>query len=199
MSGAKKPPLRTFLALWPDAAVRAQLAERSATAARACAGRAPPPDTLHLTLVFIGTTPADRIGALAAMMDAIDAPSFPLRFDRSGWFRRSGVAWLGVREPPEPLMALQDALARGASRLGFSLDVRPYAPHLTLARDVHKPLPDRAFAPLDWRVASFVLMASELLPAGPRYRILHERPLGAAEPIAAGSAAAAESNVKVPS
>src|SRR5512132_2398798 len=73
MSGAKKPPLRTFLALWPDAAVRAQLAERSATAARACAGRAPPPDTLHLTLVFIGTTPAGRIGALSAMREGLDA------------------------------------------------------------------------------------------------------------------------------
>ena len=175
MSGTKKQPLRTFLALWPDDAVRAQLAERSTTAARACAGRAPQPDTLHLTLVFIGTTPADRIAALLEMMDAVDASSFVLRFDRSGWFRQSGVAWLGVREPPAPLSALQDALARGASRLGFSLDVRPYVPHLTLARDVRKPLPDRAFAPLDWRVESFVLVASELLPGGPRYRILHER------------------------
>lgn len=198
MSGAKKPSLRTFLALWPDAAVRAQLAERSAAAARACAGRAPQPDTLHLTLVFIGTTSADRIAALSAMMDAIDAPWFALRFDRSGWFRQSGVAWLGVREPPEALMALQEALARGASRLGFSLDVRPYVPHLTLARDVHKPLPDRVFAPLDWPVASFVLVASDLLPAGPRYRILHERRLGATEPIATESDVAG-SNVKVPS
>ena len=177
MSGARKPPLRTFLALWPDAAVRAGLAERSAVAARACAGRAPPPDSLHLTLVFIGATPVDRVPAIASMMNAIDAPPFALRFDRSGWFRQSGVAWLGSRAAPSALMLLQDSLARGAARLGFSLDVRPYVPHLTLARDVRRPLPDRAFAPLDWRVTAFTLMASELLPAGPRYRLLHERAL----------------------
>ena len=198
MSGARKPPLRTFLALWPDDGVRAQLAERSTTAARACAGRAPHPDTLHLTLVFIGTTPADRIAALTAMMDAVDVPACLLRFDRSGWFRQSGVAWLGVREPPAPLSALQDALARGASRLGFSLDVRPYVPHLTLARDVRKPLPDRVFAPLDWRVESCVLVASELLPSGPRYRILHERRLAPVVLADGGHSVAIESMAKVP-
>jgi 2'-5' RNA ligase len=96
------------------------------------------------------------------------------------------------------LSALQDALARGTARLGFSLDVRPYVPHLTLARDARKPLPDRSFAPLDWRVESFVLVASELLPAGPRYRILHERRLERGAPAAAEGRFAVESMAKVP-
>jgi len=177
LSGPRGKPLRAFFALWPDDDVRRQLAERAAIAARQCGGRAPKPETLHLTLVFLGSTPMERVAALTAAMDRVDVPSFPLTFDRSGWFRQSGVAWLGVGRIPEPLVELQSSLARSAGRMGFSLDVRPYVPHLTLARDIRKPLPDRVFAPVEWRVSSFALMASELLPDGPRYRIVHETPL----------------------
>ena len=181
MIAARKPALRTFFALWPDAGVRAALAERTAAAARMCGGRAPRPEILHLTLVFAGATPAERVDPMQALMDTLHVEPFVLRFDRSGWFRASGVAWMGAQSPPEPLLVLQQSLARGASRLGFSLDVRPYFPHLTLARDAQRAPATGAIAPVDWKVESFVLVASELRQDGPRYRILHETPLTAGE------------------
>ena len=174
VTGVRRPPLRTFFALWPGPEVRADLARRASLVAKVCSGRASRPDTLHLTLVFIGATPLERVAPLQNLMDGIRLPRFTLVLDQCGWFRHNGIAWAGTRAAPEPLIALQQALARGAEKLGFSLDVRPYAPHLTLARDASRAPPAAMTPALDWAVGSFVLVASELTPEGPRYRILHE-------------------------
>ena len=182
MTAAKKPALRTFFALWPDDEVRAALAERAAATARMCAGRAPRADLLHLTLVFIGATPPERIGALRDTMDALRVAPFTMTLDRCGWFRHTGIAWMGTHSPPPALLDLQDGLARGAARVGFSLDVRPWIPHLTLARDARRAPPAGAIAPVAWRVDAFALVASSLQPDGPRYRILHQAPLVAPSP-----------------
>ena len=174
-----RKPLRTFFALWPDESLRDELAAKAGAVAKTTGGRSPRADAIHLTLVFIGATPEDRVAALCAMMDAIQVPAFTLAFDRLGWFRHNRVAWAGIHSPPEPLLDLQRALARGAGRLGFSLDVRPYVPHLTLARDALRAPAAVPVSPLEWRAESFVLVASELRPDGPRYRILHQAPLHA--------------------
>jgi RNA 2',3'-cyclic 3'-phosphodiesterase len=187
MTGARQPPLRTFFALWPSEEVRTELARRASLVAKACSGRPPRPDTLHLTLVFIGATPRERVTSLQSLMNGIRLPRFTLRLDQCGWWRHNGIAWAGTRAVPEPLIALQQALARGAEKLGFSLDVRPYAPHLTLARDAGRSPPAAAMPALDWDIGSFVLVASGLTPEGPRYRILHECPLGENLAVAAGS------------
>ena len=188
MNANKARVLRTFFALWPDPQVRRTLAEQALAAARSAGGRATRAEALHLTLVFNGATMPDKLGALTAVMDSIRLPAFELRLDRTGWFRGTGVAWLGAAKAPAELIELQDALARGASRVGFGLDVRPYVPHLTLARHARRAPPALIGGPLEWPVASFALVASELLPDGPRYRILHETRLaesGAREPGAA--------------
>lgn len=155
--------------------------------AKACLGRPPRPDTLHLTLVFIGATPRERVASLQSLMNGIRLPRFTLQLDLCGWWRHNGIAWAGAHAAPEPLIALQQALARGAEKLGFSLDVRPYVPHLTLARDAGRGPPAAAMPALDWDIGSFVLVASELTPEGPRYRILHECALDENLAVAAGS------------
>jgi 2'-5' RNA ligase len=187
MSSPRQPLLRTFFALWPGPEVRAELTRRGALLAKACSGRPSRPETLHLTLVFIGATPRERVPALARLMDRIRLPRFALRLDQFGWWRHNGIAWAGTEHAPEALLALQQALALGAEKLGFSLDVRPYVPHLTLARDAGRSPPAGAATALDWEVGSFVLVASELTPEGPRYRILHECALGENVEEAAGS------------
>jgi len=187
MTGARQPPLRTFFALWPGPEVRTELARRAALVAKACSGRPSRAETLHLTLVFIGATPRERVAALQGLMDGIRLPRFALRLDQHGWWRHNGIAWAGTCATPEPLIALQQRLARGAEKLGFSLDVRPYVPHLTLARDAARSPPARTMPELDWDIGSFVLVASELTPEGPRYRILHERALDENLAEAAGS------------
>jgi RNA 2',3'-cyclic 3'-phosphodiesterase len=187
MTGARQPPLRTFFALWPSPEVRTVLAKRASLVAKACSGRPSRPDTLHLTLVFIGSTPRERVASLTNLMDGIHVPQFALQLDQCGWWRHNGIAWAGTHAAPEALITLQQALARGAEKLGFSLDVRPYVPHLTLARDAGRSPPAATMHALDWDVGSFVLVASELTPEGPRYRVLHECALDENLALAAGS------------
>ena len=185
MSG-RQPPLRTFFALWPNPEIRAELARRAALVAKSVSGRPVKADALHLTLVFIGATPRERVPVLQELMDGIRLPRFMLQLDCCGWWRHNGIAWAGSRAAPDVLPDLQHALARGAEKLGFSLDVRPYVAHLTLARDAGRS-PPALMPALDWPVDSFVLIASDLTPEGPRYRILHECALGENVPAAAGS------------
>ena len=170
--------LRTFFAISPDDASRAVLAKGAEWAAKSCGGRPIRADLIHLTLVFIGSAPRQRIGDLASLMRAIEVPAFTLVLDTIGWFRQGGIVWAGARIPPDALLTLQSAIARGADRLGFSLDVRPYSPHLTLARDAQRSPPARTITPpLSWRVESFELMSSQQGSGGPRYEVLERRAL----------------------
>jgi RNA 2',3'-cyclic 3'-phosphodiesterase len=182
MTVSRQPPLRVFIALWPEPDVRAELARRAMEIAKECAGRPARADALHLTLAFIGATRRERVASLRKLMEDIRLPEFKLFFDDSGWWRHNGIVWAGTRAVPETLLTLQQELARGAERLGFSLDVRPYVPHLTLARDARRSPPAVPMAPLEWTVRSFVLVASELTSAGARYHILHEHALEAIQP-----------------
>jgi 2'-5' RNA ligase len=173
-----RPTVRTFFAVSPDDTARATLAKGAEWAAKSCGGRPTRAELIHLTLVFIGSTPRERIADLVALADSIVVPAFDLQLDAIGWFRQNGIVWAGARKVPDPLLSLQASLARGAERLGFSLDVRPYSPHLTLARDAHRSPPATTVSPpLSWRVGSFELMASHLGNGGPRYEVLHARPL----------------------
>ena len=174
-----RPILRTFFAISPDDPARAALAEGARWSAKSCGGRPTPAELIHLTLVFIGSTKREGVADLVAMMNAIEQPAFELTLDSIGWFRRNGIVWAGSQSPPEALIALQALLARSAERLGFSLDVRPYSPHLTLARDAHRSPPSTTVSPSQsWRVSSFELMSSHLGGTGPRYEVLHSRVLG---------------------
>lgn len=179
MTASRQPPLRTFLALWPTGPVRDLLARRAQAVAQGSGGRMSRPETLHLTLVFMGATSRERIDALRKLMDATDCPAFTLQVDNYGWWRHNGIAWAGMGSPPAALIDLQAGLARGAERLGFSLDVRPYVAHMTLARDAGRSPPASGLAPVTWHVGSFVLVSSEPTAQGPAYRMLHERALRA--------------------
>jgi RNA 2',3'-cyclic 3'-phosphodiesterase len=131
---------RTFIAvpLSPDvrdAAARA----RAPLAAYADRFRWVSPSHLHLTLQFLGdiTTGevAEAVGAARAAAGAV-AP-FAITFAGLGAFPSVAaprVVWVGVTRGAERLVALAESLARALRDRRFSLDPRPFAPHLTLAR-----------------------------------------------------------------
>jgi RNA 2',3'-cyclic 3'-phosphodiesterase len=104
-------------------------------------------------------------------------------------FRRARVVWIGVAPDPR-LEILHHDIESACVALGMEHEGRPFRPHVTLAR---VPLGiDEATLRGLYRVARTVrysdvidvasvdLMSSELSPEGPRYRLLHSSPLGAA-------------------
>jgi len=111
---------RLFFALWPDAATRAAIEARR-DALGALSKRVVPAANFHVTLVFLGDQPAERLASIEDDAERIRprCRGFALRMDRFGWFARARVAWLGG-QPPAPGAALAGELHRGLSALGLA-------------------------------------------------------------------------------
>jgi 2'-5' RNA ligase len=109
-------------------------------------------DTLHVTLRFLGDTPADEVPGIArAVIAAADGmPAFEVRLAGAGAFpahaRKIRVLWLGIADGGHELAALASALTTSLAPLGWPTDVKPFAPHLTVARTDRTPIADAALA-----------------------------------------------------
>ena len=162
-----------FFAVWPDAAARDVIAAMARDVVQRIGGRAPRPENHHLTLAFVGEVDADRIDALISIgAEAARAVApFVLTLDRLGEFHHTGIAWIGANTPPAELERLVRALRDGLAAEGFPVERRRYRPHVTLARRCGT-MAAATIAPVAWRVERVTLIASELLPAGSRYREL---------------------------
>jgi 2'-5' RNA ligase len=141
-------------------------------------GRRVKPESLHVTLVFLGGTSRDQRACVERCADAVRAPAFDLTLDRFAWWRRPQVVWAGASAVPEPLAHIVSALREGCAACGFAPEERPFAVHATLARKVTAEPPARSFDPIPWRVRGFCLVESSLSPSGSSYRVVREWRLG---------------------
>ncbi len=101
-------------------------------------GRIPRPESIHLTLKFLGQIDRDQITSIQqALHDSgRRVPPFDLRIGDLGTFpdlRRPRVLWIGVEEC-QSLWKLKHELDAGLEKLGFPRDNRSFRPHLTLMR-----------------------------------------------------------------
>ena len=151
---------RLFFALWPDALARDRLGALALDVAQASRGKPVPAANLHLTIAFLGEVNDARVDLLSGIAAGIEAPAFRMELDRVGSFARARVAWAGCARPDPRLMDLQAAIATGLDRQGFTLEDRPFAPHLTLARKAIVALPPRRIEPIGWQVGEFALVSS---------------------------------------
>lgn len=147
-------------------------------------------ENLHVTLKFLGETPAERIDAVRGALALVAATTAPFAITACGLGvfpepRRPRVVWIGLLAAEvEPLARDIDTALAGA---GFSPAARPFAAHVTIGR-VRRPGGWPGAAPLLDRhggtqfgvthVDEIVLYRSDLGPAGPRYIALDRLPLG---------------------
>ncbi len=162
---------RLFFALWPRDDLRQQLATVVQDSER-WGGRAVAAENLHITLVFLGSITQEQRAFLEQQAERITLPPFTLTLDHLGHWPKPQVLWLGVRNVPDPLRRLVEALNRAVAACGLRPDDRPYAPHLTLRRKVVKGPRNESVAPLAWPVYDFALVQSNTLPRGVEYRVL---------------------------
>jgi 2'-5' RNA ligase len=167
---------RLFFALWPDAALRERL-QASAAALDRRGGKPVPADNLHITLAFLGSVDAATRDCLVRGADDVRVAPFELVLDRSGHWPRPQVLWLGCGEEPAGILALASALKRVQLGCDLEPEARPFHAHLTVARKVRRGRAETLEPPLIWRVADFVLVASETRPEGAVYRVLKRWPL----------------------
>lgn len=149
------------------------------------------PETMHLTLLFLGDIPAPLAATAADALDSVAADFAPFSFAVAGLRliggRRSPrMIWAEVWQEAEILL-IQARLAAKFDALGFSLEKRPFKPHLTLARIKQVDDPGglekiiaqhlkTEFGKV--RVDRLLLIKSTLLPDGPLHDIIHAARLG---------------------
>lgn len=167
--------MRLFFALWPTAPLAHRLGALAADCARRYGGKATRPDTIHLTLSFLGEVEDDRLARLIDAARRVDARAFSLAIDSLGYWPHQHLLWAGSRTPPPALIELVAHLHTALRAGGFVEDdpTRDFAAHVTLVRRIAKPgTPDSP--PLnetfDWPVAQFALVDSRRSPAGPDYQ-----------------------------
>ena len=154
------------------------------------------PDSIHLTLKFLGQVPSDQIDLImSSLRSAVaTAHSFALEVKDAGCFpnvHRPRVVWVGVHEeaPGNQLLHVQRVVENAISPLGYPTESRAFSPHLTLgrlARDVHpadlKKVGDVITASHvgslgRWPVTQVALIKSDLRPTGAVYTVLARAPL----------------------
>jgi 2'-5' RNA ligase len=129
--------MRLFIALDIDEAIRERIV-RFMDGVREFApdARWVRPESLHVTLKFIGEKPADKVADIKQTLDAIKFAPFDLTFHGFGFFptpKAARVFWIGIQSGP-PLTALAKSIDEATSAIGIPKEDHPFSPHLTLAR-----------------------------------------------------------------
>ncbi|MEO6198081.1 MAG: RNA 2',3'-cyclic phosphodiesterase, partial [Dehalococcoidia bacterium] len=151
------------------------------------------PEGIHLTLKFLGETPATQQPVIeAALRKAIQGVSpFQLALGHLGAFgskQSPRVLWIDIAGDTDPLAQLQQQVEAHISPIGFPRETRRFSPHLTLARVPQEHA--RAVAPAlaaaihpvpvptaTMPVREVSLMQSDLRPGGAVYTRLFDAPL----------------------
>ena len=126
--------MRLFIALEPSPAFRDALAAlQERLRAAGVTARWREPDSLHLTLAFIGMWPED----ITPLLPPVSKP-FPLTLSHLGVFPEAHVLWAGVA-PSEALDSLAARVRHILADAGIPFDRMRFYPHITLARKPSVP------------------------------------------------------------
>jgi RNA 2',3'-cyclic 3'-phosphodiesterase len=151
------------------------------------------PESLHVTLKFIGEQPESVMENIKRAMATVSAGTTQIDFRGYGFFptsKSARVFWIGMNSGPE-LVALAAAIDDTMPSLGIPKEDRPFSPHITLARGRRasgsprissKDGPSRIFQRLQEKLSAlsvpefgtmtpreFFLYQSHLSPKGSKY------------------------------
>lgn len=94
------------------------------------------PESLHVTLKFIGEQPEAALDDLKRALNTISGNVGEIHFRGYGFFptpKSARVFWIGMQAGSE-LAQLATAIDAQMPALGVAKETRPFSPHLTLAR-----------------------------------------------------------------
>ena len=169
--------MRLFFAAFPGDTERAALTAWQDILHKIHGGRRTRPDTLHLTLVFLGNVPPDRWPQLKHAAQEVRCNSFGLTLDTAVYWPHNHIVYAAPSAVPDPLRNLVDALEQRLGKESFGFDRRPYAPHMTLLRHAQSATSPAPVMPdIHWTVSSFALVQSRAGQGG-GYQILEKYPL----------------------
>ena len=129
--------MRLFIALDIDDAIRERIA-RFAEGVEGFASNARwvKPESLHVTLKFIGEQPEPMVEQIKLALGNVSATAAEIQFRGYGFFptaKSARVFWVGMETGPQ-LATLATAVDAQMATLGIPREERAFSPHLTLAR-----------------------------------------------------------------
>lgn len=183
--------MRCFVAVEVSAALRSSLRRLQAGLKKTIDGaRWVRPEGIHLTLRFLGEIDESmvaRIGEGLGEPVRSAGPPFSLRASGIGFFPPHGrprVMWVGLCNPDDDagalarMGALQSAIEAAVRRAGLSPEMKPFRPHLTLARfddrKRTKPPQERGIDLGVLPIEKVCLYRSLLKSTGAEYEVLRE-------------------------
>ena len=153
--------MRLFIAVNFDEEIKRRiLAVQARIKENTKGGKFSPPENLHLTLVFLGETPEERLPEVkdaivcSAQENGKPVPSFKITLSDTGFFKRGRkeLWWLGTDAKEKSgnvniLGELQRRLAAELMSRKFFIDSRPFTAHITLGREINSNFAgDNSFA-----------------------------------------------------
>jgi 2'-5' RNA ligase len=151
------------------------------------------PESLHVTLKFIGEKPEEELGRIKRALGTIAAEKFEMNFRGYGFFpgaRAPRVFWVGIESGPA-LSSLAATVDEKLASLAIPREEHAFNPHLTLARGgggsgsprkQKSDRPNRSFQRLQEKLAAlpapefgtmtsreFFLYQSQPSPGGSKY------------------------------
>jgi len=153
------------------------------------------PESLHITLKFIGEQSPEQVTAITEGLQKVECSAFEIRVGGYGFFptaKAPRVFWIGIQAGPQ-LAELAERIDMATAELSIPREDRPFSPHLTLARAgagrrsgspkrQKSDGPNAIYAVLEKRIAAkgelefgtmtaheFILYQSQLSPGGSKY------------------------------
>jgi 2'-5' RNA ligase len=176
------PPktIRAFLALYPDDAARAEMADVIETFRQTNATiKWERPKQVHITAKFLGDVPVGVLDELAGRLQSAlqDFPAVRASIDSTGVFpnyRQPRIVWLGFSRPQSLLAAIQQAVEDCCLAVGIAKERQAWIPHFTIGRvkersftrDLENEIATCNFNPIPVKFGSLCIMESVLSPGG---------------------------------
>jgi RNA 2',3'-cyclic 3'-phosphodiesterase len=94
------------------------------------------PESLHVTLKFIGEQPEEGVAKIQSALQTVSGDAAEIHFHGYGFFptaKAARVFWVGMEASPN-LAALAAKVDEKMATLGITKEDRAFSPHLTLAR-----------------------------------------------------------------
>lgn len=176
--------MRLFFAYWPSQKTVDEITPWVQQAHALYGGRMMRPDTLHMTLAFLGAAGAEQAQALVDACAAWTLPTGDMVLSEPGRFKKPGVVWLGPDSsaPGEPawLYAAHERLWSLLEPFGWQRPESGFRPHVSLLRNAGPGELSALRRPdVPWAPDRCVLVGSHPTPSGSRYTVLAELKLEA--------------------
>jgi len=170
---------RLFFALWPLPSMQQELAGAVGKALGALEnGRMVPSGSLHLTLAFLGAVPEgslkglEELAAEAVRSAALPEARLEVTLDHIDYWRKAQLLCATSQHAPVAAGEFAESLKRALVAGGFTPDLKPFRPHVTLARKVLRAPHELSMARVAWSFADFALIESHTHASGSVYSVL---------------------------